>query len=63
MLRAEIPLPNFKPAGSNASGDLVQSPQNPYLTGMENLASSHGFEGMQFIQIAGPVEIERAGRA
>ena len=46
VLRAEIPLPNFKPAGSNSTGDVVRSPQNPYLSGAENLGSSRGFEGM-----------------
>jgi hypothetical protein len=46
VLRAEIPLPNLKPAGSNSSGDFVQSPQNPFLSGTANLGSSRGFEGM-----------------
>lgn len=46
VLRAEIPLPNFIPAGSTATGALVQSPQNPFLAGTENLGSSRGFEGM-----------------
>src|SRR5262249_45968110 len=47
VLRSEIPTPNIRPPGSTASGELVRSPQNPYLgSGVANLGSSRGFEGM-----------------
>jgi hypothetical protein len=47
VLRAPIALPNFRPAGSSATGATVQSPQSPYLAGASaNLGRSNGFEGM-----------------
>ncbi|MEK8051607.1 esterase-like activity of phytase family protein [Ideonella sp. DXS22W] len=47
VLRQEIPLPNFKPAGSTATGGFVMSPSNPFLgSGTANLRNSNGFEGM-----------------
>lgn len=47
VLRAEIPLPNYAPPGSSATGAFVQSPQNPFLAGATpNLGRSSGFEGM-----------------
>jgi hypothetical protein len=47
VLRAEIPLPNARPAGSTAAGAYVQAPANPFLNGATpNLNSSNGFEGM-----------------
>jgi len=47
VLRAEIQLPNARPAGSTATGAYVQSPQNPFLAGASpNLGRSSGFEGL-----------------
>jgi hypothetical protein len=47
VLRAEIQLPNARPAGSTATGAYVQAPQNPFLNGATpNLNGSNGFEGM-----------------
>lgn len=47
VLRAEIQLPNARPAGSTATGAYVQSPQNPFLAGAApNLNRSNGFEGL-----------------
>jgi hypothetical protein len=45
VLKHEVALPNSLAIGSNP---LVQSPQNPYLTGGvgNNLRASNGFEGM-----------------
>jgi hypothetical protein len=43
-------LPNIKPKNSSAAGDFVQSPQNPKLTGANNLNASNGFEGMAINQ-------------
>jgi hypothetical protein len=47
VLRAEIPLPNSRPANSTSTGALIQAPQNPFLNGATpNLNQSNGFEGM-----------------
>ena len=43
VIDAPIPLPNFLGLGDKS---LVQSPDNPNLTGTANLPSSRGFEGM-----------------
>lgn len=43
VLRSEIGLPNTRGFGGNP---LVQSPQNPHLSGPANLNGSGGFEGM-----------------
>jgi hypothetical protein len=47
VLRAEIQLPNARPAGSTSTNANVQSPQNPLLAGVTpNLGRSSGFEGL-----------------